>query len=121
MGIPALSKEVRAIDALIKEISFIKHYLDIVKINKGFSADEKYRIRMPVEQKDMLLRLFSAQELEQKKLEYAVMQQMQQLGIRSSKPLAIGKVGDKGYMITSYLEGEDAEDELPHYSPEKPH
>lgn len=115
----AISREVRAIDALIKEIPFIKDCRDIVKIDKGFSSDEKYKIRMPAEQATVLLRLFSAQELAQKKLEYAVMEQMQQLGIRCSKPLAIGKAGDKGYMITSYLAGEDAEYALPHYSPEE--
>jgi aminoglycoside phosphotransferase (APT) family kinase protein len=115
----AMSGEARAIDALVKEIPFIKDCRDIVKIDKGFSLDEKYKIRMPAEQATVLLRLFSAQELAQKKLEYAVMEQMQQLGIRCSEPLAIGKAGDKGYMITSYLEGEDAEYALPLYSPEE--
>ncbi|MFC4713515.1 hypothetical protein [Planococcus dechangensis] len=61
----ATSGEVRAIDALIKEIPFIKNYRNIVKIDKGFSSDEKYRVRMPAEQSDLLLRLFSVEELEQ--------------------------------------------------------
>jgi aminoglycoside phosphotransferase (APT) family kinase protein len=41
---------------------------------------------------------------------------MEGYNVNCSKPIEIGKITNNGYMLTSYLEGTDAQEELPHYS-----
>lgn len=100
---------------LIKQIPLISNCKEVIEIKKGFSSDEKYLIQMQGNNK-LLLRMFNLEELESKKTEYSIMEMMQDYHVTCSKPISIGEVGNRGYMITSYIEGKDAEDEISKYS-----
>ncbi|PYZ94902.1 aminoglycoside phosphotransferase [Salipaludibacillus keqinensis] len=102
-------------NALIKQIPLISNSKEVIEIKKGFSSDEKYLIHMQDNNK-LLLRMFNLEELELKKTEYSIMEKMQDYHVTCSQPISIGEVGNRGYMITSYIEGKDAEDEILKYS-----
>lgn len=103
------------ITALIKQIPLISNCKEVIEIKKGFSSDEKYLIHMQDNNK-LLLRMFNLEELELKKKEYSIMGKMQDYHVICSQPISIGEVGNRGYMITSYIEGKDGEDEILKYS-----
>lgn len=98
-----------------EQIPLIHDCINIFKINKGFSADEKYVI-VQQDNSKLLLRIFDIHDYHVKKQEYEVLQSMERYHVSCSKPIQIGKLGNKGYMLTSYIEGRDAEEELLHYS-----
>ncbi|MBB4826425.1 aminoglycoside phosphotransferase (APT) family kinase protein [Sporosarcina luteola] len=104
---------------LIEQIPLISNCKEIFEINKGFSSDEKFLIHMQDGNNKLLLRLFHLEELELKKTEYSVLKRLQEYNVTCSKPIAIGEVGNRGYMITSYIEGKDAEEEILKYSNEE--
>lgn len=101
---------------LIKQIPLISNYKEVIEIKKGFSTDEKYVIHMHDGNKKLLLRMFNLEELELRKTEYSIMERMQDYHVTCSQPISIGEVANRGYMITSYIEGKDAEDEISKYS-----
>jgi aminoglycoside phosphotransferase (APT) family kinase protein len=103
---------------LITQIPLISNYKEVIEIKKGFSSDEKYLIHMQDGNNKLLLRLFNVEELELKKSEYSILERMQEYHVTCSRPISIGEVGNQGYMITSYIEGKDAEDEISTYSDE---
>lgn len=41
---------------------------------------------------------------------------MERYGVKCSRPIEIGKLSTAGYMLISYIEGNDAADELPRYA-----
>ncbi|MDQ0227715.1 aminoglycoside phosphotransferase family protein [Metabacillus niabensis] len=88
----------------------------MIEIKKGFSADEKFLIHMQDGNSKLLLRMFHLEELELKKTEYSILERMQDYQVTCSQPLSIGVVGNRGYLLTSYIEGKDAEDEISKYS-----
>ncbi|WP_077622526.1 aminoglycoside phosphotransferase family protein [Sediminibacillus massiliensis] len=102
--------------ALIKQIPLISNCKKVTEIKKGFSSDEKYLIHMHDCNDNLLLQMFNLEELELKKVEYSILKRMQDYQVACSKPISLGEVGSRGYMITSYIEGKDAEDEISKYS-----
>ncbi|WP_126991639.1 phosphotransferase family protein [Candidatus Kurthia intestinigallinarum] len=78
----------------------------IKKITKGFSGEEKWLVHY--EQKQCLYRQFDPQQYTQKKQEFSLLQQLFSTGTQTYEPLEIGP----NYMITSFLEGLDAEDTI---------
>ncbi|MFS0883029.1 aminoglycoside phosphotransferase family protein [Metabacillus niabensis] len=101
---------------LIKQIPLISNCKEVIEIKKGFSADEKFLIHMQDGNNKLLLRMFHLEELELKKTEYSILERMQDYQVTCSQPLSIGVVGNRGYLLTSYIEGKDAEDEISKYS-----
>lgn len=92
-------------------------------IDKGWSADRKYRIDTRGGD-TLLLRCSDAALAEAKKAEFERVRQVAALGIPCSQPIAFGKsggTGDEGepggapfvYSLLSWIEGEDAQDRLP--------
>ncbi|WP_391122247.1 aminoglycoside phosphotransferase family protein [Psychrobacillus sp. L3] len=102
------------IETLAKQIPIISNFRDIVQIKKGFSSDEKNLIHF--DNYKLLLRLFNLTEFESKKTEYSILRTMQIYNVMCSRPISIGKIGNQGYMITTYIEGKDAEEEIRNYS-----
>lgn len=101
---------------LIKQIPFIRDCKETIEIKKGFSSDDKYLIHMQEGNNKLLLRMFNIEEMELKKAEYSILKRMQDYNISCSQPISIGEAGNRGYMITSYIEGKDAEEEISTYS-----
>lgn len=96
----------------VEQIPLIRECKKVIKINKGFSTDEKYLIHMPEGRDELFLRLFNPEQMESKKIEYSILEKMQDYNIKCLKPIAIGQIDEKGYMITSYIEGKDAGEEI---------
>ncbi|KGA96724.1 aminoglycoside phosphotransferase [Alkalihalobacillus alcalophilus ATCC 27647 = CGMCC 1.3604] len=97
----------------------ISTYKEIVHVTKGFSTDNKFLIKMGDGDKKLFLRLFNLEELESKKQEFQILEKMKEYQILCSEPISIGEIEDYGYMITSYIEGKDAEVEIPKLSYEE--
>ncbi|WEG14451.1 aminoglycoside phosphotransferase family protein [Pullulanibacillus sp. KACC 23026] len=100
------------IEALTNQIPFISNCKKIIQIKKGASSDKKYLINLEDNQK-VLLRVFNHEALEAKKAEYSILEKMRDYNVTCSQPISIGKVDNRGYILTTYIEGKDAEDELP--------
>lgn len=66
--------------------------------------------------KKLLLKTFKLEDYESKAKEYFFLEKMQEYNVTCSRPISIGEVGSVGYMITSYIEGKDGEDEIQNYS-----
>ncbi|MEZ0480369.1 aminoglycoside phosphotransferase family protein [Planococcus sp. SSTMD024] len=104
------------IESLAKKIPCIKNYRKISQINKGFSTDQKFLVYMSNGNDKLFLRLFALEQLESKKIEYSILKRMQDRKVNCCKPIAIGEIEEKGYMVTSYIEGNDAGDEVSSYT-----
>ncbi|WP_026908419.1 aminoglycoside phosphotransferase family protein [Paucisalibacillus globulus] len=101
---------------LIKQIPLIRNCKEIIEIEKGFSSDKKYLIHMQDGSNKLLLRMFNSEELQLRKTEYSIIESMQDFHVTCTQPISIGEIENRGYMITSYIEGVDAEDEIQNYS-----
>lgn len=104
------------IKALIKEIPLISNCKEVIEIKKGFSSDEKFLIHTQDDNKKLLLRVFNLEDLDPKRTEYAILEKMQEYQVTCSRPISIGEIENRGYMITSYIDGKDAEDEILKYT-----
>jgi len=101
---------------LARQIPLISNYKEISQIKKGFSTDKKYLIHMPSDNTKLLLRIFSLEEMQSKNEGFSILNRMRDYNVTCSQPIEIGEVGNQGYMITSYIEGKDAEEEILKYS-----
>jgi aminoglycoside phosphotransferase (APT) family kinase protein len=92
----------------------------IEPIHKGYSTDLKIIVHSKAGGKQ-LLRLFDLKDYAQKQLEYETLKSMEKYEVKCSKTLAFGEIItlNKGYMLVSYIEGEDAAEELPSYTEEQ--
>lgn len=106
----------KMIETLLKQIPVLSNCKDVIQIKKGFSSDEKYLIYMNDRNKKLLLRTFKLEEFGSKKKEYSILEKMLEYNVTCSQPISMGQVGSRGYMITSYIEGKDAEEEIQKYS-----
>ncbi len=60
--------------------------------------------------------MFNLEDLDPKRTEYAILEKMQEYQVTCSRPISIGEIENRGYMITSYIDGKDAEDEILKYT-----
>lgn len=100
----------------VKQIPLLKDCKKILPVHKGFSSDEKYLIHMTGEHDKLFLKLFNLEQLDAKRIEFSILEMMTDYDVICSKPIAIGQTTEKGYMITSYIEGEDAGEEIAYFS-----
>lgn len=106
------------LEKLKKQIPIISNCRDIIEIKKGYSLDEKYLIQMNDDHK-FLLRLFDIKQFELKKQEFTILEKMMDFNVSCSQPISIGELENRGYIITSFIEGNDAEEQLPNFSEEE--
>ncbi|WP_245596779.1 aminoglycoside phosphotransferase family protein [Shimazuella kribbensis] len=92
----------------------------MIQIHKGYSSDQKFILLSNNEQK-VLLKIFDLNNYNQKQSEFDVLSKMEYYDVKSSRPIMLGRLEkiNKGYMIVSYMEGNDASDELSNYSYKK--
>ena len=95
-------------------------FYNIYRINKGWSADEKYYVEDADHQK-FILRVSDISCLETKKEEFEILKKNFSLGIRMSEPLRFGicEQENKVYQLLKWVEGKPAEDFLPGLSEER--
>ena len=101
-------------------ISDSKHWRNISFLDKGWSADKKYRIHTDKGSK-LIIRLADISLYEKKRSEYELMSLIYSLGIEMSQPVDFG-VCDSArsvYILLSWLEGDSSEDKLPKLSAAK--
>ncbi|MFS0726994.1 aminoglycoside phosphotransferase family protein [Paenibacillus sp. 1P07SE] len=83
------------------------------RITKGYSGDRLYTGVLEGER--TLLRIFDAAGYASKRQEYEMLGQLAALGVRCSRPLQFGLLEEQGvgYMLLTYIAGEDASVALP--------
>ena len=101
----------------MKDIPGYDTFVRMKKIKKGMSGERKYYI----ETKDgakRLLRVAEISELEQKKNEFEVMQQLVEFGVPMPEPLAFGTCenGKSVFSLLSWIEGDEVEARVPNMS-----
>lgn len=103
----------QALSRLGRYIPYLTGDHKLVRIHKGYSNDEKYRVSHP-DGRRYLLRMFDLKHWNSKKSEFNVLQKMEKYNVKCSRPVDFGAVEplDKGYMLLSYIEGEDAEEHI---------
>lgn len=82
----------------------LEQYILLYPITKGFSSDEKYVALKDNEQ--VLVRLFDNKFQEKKQQEFELLCKLEQLGANTIRAIEIGD----GYMVTSFIDGDDAEE-----------
>lgn len=97
-----------------------KYNINFVEpLNKGWSKDKKYILTDSSDSK-YLLRVSSPSLYSKKKEQFELLKKMEDLDIYCSRAIEFGTLEDGNvYILLSYLEGESAEDVLPHLSNEE--
>lgn len=90
------------------------------KIEKGWSADRKYCGEDNIGHK-YLIRISDEARYERKKIQFAWMQKVAELGISMCLPLEFGRCEEGVYILQSWIDGGDAEETIPTMSPERQH
>ena len=101
--------EERLIMKLIENKAYLYNSI-VQKINKGWSKDKKYILSTDNEK--YLLTIFKLEQYENKLKQFDMLKRMKALGVKVSNPIEINCDKDYGYMIVSYIEGEDGEESL---------
>lgn len=83
-----------------------------LNIEKGWSGDKKYRVTT-TEGLQYLLRVSPLERLERRRAEFSRMQQVAALGIPMCVPMEFGVSNEGVYIIQSWIDGADAEEEIP--------
>ncbi|QTM98996.1 phosphotransferase [Sediminibacillus dalangtanensis] len=98
------------------EIRSVPKAKNIKKLTKGFSADSKFLIQ--AEREKYLLCFADKQDYEKKRRQFRLLKKMIEMGVRAPIPVEVGLLDDRKscYSIYSFLEGEDAREEIPHLS-----
>lgn len=89
--------------------------IEKLPVEKGWSADKKYRIRTD-DGSVYLLRISPPERLERAKAQFARMQTVAELGIPMCLPLEFGVCEEGPYSIQTWIDGIDAEPGLTEYS-----
>ncbi|MFJ5564293.1 aminoglycoside phosphotransferase family protein [Lysinibacillus xylanilyticus] len=100
------------IEQLLKEMPLLKDHKEFKKINKGFSSDEKYFISLKNSDEKYMLRFFPISQFEDREKEFAILKTVETYTNKAIKACEIGKIQDHGYMVTTYMDGNDVEEEL---------
>lgn len=103
----------------IKRLAKFQHASHIKPILKGYSDDQKFLVQQA--EGSYLVKIFDSAQAGAKYAEFHALQAMQQYDVSCSKAIELGEWQDisKGYMILSYIDGEEATDALLHYTEEQ--
>lgn len=91
-----------------------ENWLSCEKISKGWSSDEKYKIKTSDGQ-TLLLRISDISNYDSKKKEFEIIEKYSKLGFPMSQPVDFGNCNDgkSCYMLLTFVEGVDLEQALP--------
>lgn len=101
---------------LIKNIPFLQGDVQIKPILKGYSTDGKFFVIKNSSR--YLLKMFNLTHFPQKEAEFKALLKLKEYGVKCSRPVTLGELKPQnlGYMILSYIHGNDASEDLPVYS-----
>lgn len=96
----------------IEHIPFLQGKVQIEQIHKGYSSESKYIVSK--DDQKYLLRTFDNKHYSSKKMEFEALLRMKEYNVRCSRPLEMGNLEGSGigFMILSYIEGDDASEVL---------
>lgn len=105
------------LERLTRASSILPDAVRMEQIHKGFSSDQKFRVDLANGEK-CLLRVSPLSDWQRKQEEFAILKALESMGVKTSRPLEQGTADDEGlcFMVLSYVEGEDARDQLPQLS-----
>ncbi|MGD0032769.1 aminoglycoside phosphotransferase family protein [Paenibacillus illinoisensis] len=102
-----------ALKEKLRNILKLQQAMELQPIMEGYSSDLKFKVKIPG-RGDFLLRTFDLSQEPLKRNEYQCMAGMQELGVHCPFPVSMGRLDEEnGYMLLSYIEGEDASKVLP--------
>ncbi|WP_308635533.1 aminoglycoside phosphotransferase family protein [Paenibacillus silvisoli] len=103
-------------EALLNRIPLLSGSTKLERIDKGYSSDDKYMVYDGQGGRQYILRTYGIDQDEGKRVEFERLQMMEQHDVKCSKPIAIGVLPEQalGYMIVSYIEGDEASEALPY-------
>lgn len=85
----------KTITARQSNIQIVKDAANIEEISKGFSPDKKYIITT-IEDEKYLLRTGDIKEYEREKIEFQILNEMQNRSVRAQKPIEMGLLAEEG-------------------------
>lgn len=102
-------------ERLLNAISMLRNSFKLERIHKGYSSDGKFIVYDNNNKPLYILRTYSIDQDRGKRLEFNRLQLMERQGVKCSRPIEIGVLPEQelGYMIVSYIEGNEASEELP--------
>lgn len=95
-------------------ISLLRNSSKLERIHKGYSNDGKYIVYDNSGAPQYILRTYSSDQDKSKRLEFSRLQLMEKHDVKCLRPIEIGVLTEQnlGYMIVSYVEGNEASKEL---------
>ncbi|MCD6579188.1 phosphotransferase [bacterium] len=105
---------------LLKNVLSLSDYSKVIKLNIGWSKDEKYYIESEIGEK-FLLRVSDIEYYNDKKEEYMIMKEIYDLNIKMSAPIDFGKCDNNKYvyLLLSWIEGTAANEIITTFSEEE--
>ncbi|MFP4287153.1 MAG: aminoglycoside phosphotransferase family protein [Candidatus Izemoplasmataceae bacterium] len=91
-----------------------KHYDQIIKIDKGYSHDEKFQVK--IDSKDFLLRVSPLKAFGRSNSIFGFLEKINQLEIPTYKPIKISKYQNQVHSLFEWINGHDLIDVIGHYS-----
>lgn len=82
-------------------------FVQVVKIEKGWSGEQKYKVTDKSGQ-NFLLRITPLEQYEQKKVEFENMKKVSELGIPMCQPIEFGTCEEGVYSLQGWIDGKDA-------------
>jgi len=100
---------------LLEGIPMLRNRYILERIQKGYSSDGKFIVYDHEGSPQYILRTYSMEQEQEKAKEFRMLQLVEEQGVRGTRPIESGVLPDQGvgYMIVSYIEGEEASDVLP--------
>jgi aminoglycoside phosphotransferase (APT) family kinase protein len=104
--------------AKLRNIPRFSEWTDITPIAKGWSEETKFRVKIPSGEYH-LVRISDTRDFDQKKEQFHAMKRLSLTKLNISRPVDFGLVssGDFVYSIYTWVEGDDAEIEIPKLNP----
>lgn len=102
-------------DSLRKRIPLLERCSKLEKIHKGYSSDEKYIGYDSDGTPLYVVRTFGIERETEKRSEFRCLEIMEQQDVKCSRAVEMGVLPELklGYMIVSFVEGNEASEELP--------
>ncbi|MFJ7310750.1 aminoglycoside phosphotransferase family protein [Peribacillus frigoritolerans] len=100
------------IKTLQDRLKLLQNATRIEKLTKGYSPDKKYVVYS--DDNKFLLRVGDMEGYQKKKIEFQILNQMQQFNVQSPQPIDIGIIDELNscYNIYSYIDGIDAKEAI---------
>lgn len=89
----------------------LKDFVEVTKIEKGWSNEKKYKV-VDKSGQACLLRISPIESYEYKKVEYENMVMVSALGIPMCQPIEFGVCDEGVYSLQSWIDGKDAEEAM---------